>query len=92
MGGSIASTASRARARRSRCSCARPTPRRGPTHPPATAGAGRNGPHGQLLYIEDNPINVMLVEELVASRSGLAIVSELNGDAACARREACGPT
>jgi signal transduction histidine kinase/CheY-like chemotaxis protein len=34
---------------------------------------------GRLLYIEDNAINVMVVEELVASRSDLSIVSELNG-------------
>jgi len=40
---------------------------------------------GQLLYIEDNPINVMVVEELVASRSGLAIVSEPNGERGVAR-------
>ncbi|HMC14494.1 MAG TPA: PAS domain-containing protein, partial [Albitalea sp.] len=41
--------------------------------------------NGRLLYIEDNPINVMVVEELVASCSGLSIVSELNGLAGVAR-------
>jgi len=40
---------------------------------------------GQLLYIEDNPVNVMVVEELVASHSGLAIVSEPTGEAGVAR-------
>jgi CheY-like chemotaxis protein/anti-sigma regulatory factor (Ser/Thr protein kinase) len=40
---------------------------------------------GQLLYIEDNPINVMVVEELVASRSDLCIVSEPNGESGVAR-------
>ena len=40
---------------------------------------------GQLLYIEDNPINVMLVEELVASRSGLAIACEATGELGVAR-------
>ena len=29
---------------------------------------------GQILYIEDNPVNVLLVEELVKTVSGLAIV------------------
>ena len=30
---------------------------------------------GSILYIEDNPVNVLLVEELIASRDDLAIVS-----------------
>ncbi len=45
---------------------------------------------GQLLYIEDNSVNVMLVEELVRSLSGLQIASESTGAAgverACALR------
>jgi hypothetical protein len=46
---------------------------------------------GQLLYIEDNPINVMVVEELVASHSGLAIVSEPTGIAGVARARTLRP-
>lgn len=44
-------------------------------------------PHarGQLLYIEDNPVNVMLVEELVNGLSGLRITSEATGADGVAR-------
>ena len=42
----------------------------------AVAPTGRSG---QLLYIEDNDVNVLLVEELVRSVSGLRIVSEPTG-------------
>jgi hypothetical protein len=59
---------------------------REPAHPaagvrPAAACTMR----GRLLYIEDNPVNVMLMEELVASRPGLAIVSEPDGERGVAR-------
>ena len=40
--------------------------------PVVPANAARNG---SILYIEDNPVNVLLVEELVASRDDLRIVS-----------------
>jgi CheY-like chemotaxis protein len=52
---------------------------------PPPAPARRVDLTGQLLYIEDNPINVMVVEELVASQSGLSIVSEPNGERGVAR-------
>jgi len=52
---------------------------------PLSAPVNRIEHTGQLLYIEDNPINVMVVEELVASRSGLRIVSEPNGERGVAR-------
>jgi signal transduction histidine kinase len=45
-----------------------------PLPPPSPVSRAR------LVYIEDNPINVMLVEELIASRPGLSIVSEPNGE------------
>jgi len=54
---------------------------------PGTGAAGT----AQLLYIEDNAINVMLVEELVRSRPGLAIVSEPNGERGVARARALQP-
>ncbi len=47
--------------------------------PPISAPAPIDAPRGQLLYIEDNPVNVMLVEELVRSLSGLRIHCETNG-------------
>ncbi len=40
---------------------------------------------GQLLYIEDNPVNVLLVEELVHGLSGLQVASEATGAAGVAR-------
>ena len=40
--------------------------------PVVEATTARNG---SILYIEDNPVNVLLVEELVASRDDLRIVS-----------------
>jgi hypothetical protein len=46
---------------------------------------------GQILYIEDNHVNVMLVEELVRSVAGLAIASELSGAAGVARARAMRP-
>jgi PAS domain S-box-containing protein len=46
---------------------------------------------GQLLYIEDNSVNVLLVEELVRSLSGLQIVSEATGAAGVARALALRP-
>ncbi|HEX6706612.1 MAG TPA: PAS domain-containing protein [Albitalea sp.] len=49
------------------------------------------GGRGQLLYIEDNPINVLLVEELVSSRPGLAIVTETNGERGVARARVLQP-
>jgi len=46
---------------------------------------------GQILYIEDNQVNVLLVEELVKTVSGLAITSETTGRAGVARAQALLP-
>jgi hypothetical protein len=46
---------------------------------------------GQVLYIEDNPVNVLLVEELVRSVAGLAVASELSGAAGVARAKVLQP-
>ena len=43
------------------------------------------GRSAQLLYIEDNEVNVLLVEQLVRGVSGLRIVSEPNGTDGVAR-------
>mgnify|MGYP001232431969 CR=1 FL=1 len=43
--------------------------------------------NGRLLYIEDNAVNVMLVEELVHSFTSLSIVSEVNGLTGVARAQ-----
>ena len=46
---------------------------------------------GQLLYIEDNSVNVLLVEELVRSLAGLRIASEATGAAGVARARSLRP-
>ncbi len=40
---------------------------------------------GKLLYIEDNPVNVLIVEELVTRFPGLTLVSEGDGASGVAR-------
>jgi hypothetical protein len=54
-------------------------------HGSPTSGGRRPARAGQLLYIEDNDVNVLLVEELVRSLSGLSIASEPTGTAGVAR-------
>jgi PAS domain S-box-containing protein len=46
---------------------------------------------GQILYIEDNHVNVLLVEELVRTVGGLAIASEPTGAAGIARARTLRP-
>ena len=46
---------------------------------------------GQILYIEDNPVNVLLVEELIRSVGGLTLVSEATGGAGVAKARAMRP-
>ena len=46
---------------------------------------------GQLLYIEDNEVNVLLVEEMVRNVPGLRIVSELTGAAGVVRAASLQP-
>ncbi|MEO8523359.1 MAG: PAS domain-containing protein [Caldimonas sp.] len=46
---------------------------------------------GQILYIEDNQVNVLLVEELVKSVAGLDIASEPTGTAGVARAKTLQP-
>jgi CheY-like chemotaxis protein/anti-sigma regulatory factor (Ser/Thr protein kinase) len=46
---------------------------------------GRRPPEARILYIEDNPVNVMLVEELVATRPALRLVCETTGEAGVRR-------
>ncbi len=68
------------------------------TAPPAFAAASAGTPShaplsnariaavdGKILYIEDNHVNVLLVEELVKSLGGLTIVSEATGAGGVAR-------
>jgi len=58
---------------------------------PPVHGSAAKARSGQLLYIEDNSVNVLLVEELVKSLSGLRITSEATGAAGVARARALQP-
>jgi len=62
----------------------------GPDTAPALRNAGVERT-GTILYIEDNAVNVLLVEELVASIGGLTIVSEETGAAGVERALALRP-
>jgi CheY-like chemotaxis protein/anti-sigma regulatory factor (Ser/Thr protein kinase) len=64
-----------------------PNPTQPSVEPPALKGiAGRGSAAlATLLYVEDNQVNVLLVEELVRSVGGLAIVSEASGAAGLER-------
>ena len=46
---------------------------------------------GQVLYIEDSSVNVLLVEELIGQLPGVRIVSELTGAAGVARARSLRP-
>jgi len=53
--------------------------------PVAQADEARRLRKGQLLYIEDNAVNVLLVEELVHTIPGLELVTETTGQAGVQR-------
>jgi len=46
---------------------------------------------GELLYIEDNPVNVLIVEELIARCPGLTLASEPDGTQGVARAKSMRP-
>jgi PAS domain S-box-containing protein len=54
----------------------------------SAAGAGsvamseHDGPTRTILYVEDNPSNLKLVEEVLATRPGIRLVSVMNGNLA----------
>jgi signal transduction histidine kinase/ActR/RegA family two-component response regulator len=62
-----------------------------PEPAPADVDSPRLDRAGQILYIEDNEVNVMLVEELVRSIGGIAIASEPTGAAGVARAKSLCP-
>ena len=55
------------------------TPGAASAQPIALLATGPDARQGQILYIEDNEVNVLLVEQLVHSLEGLSIVSEPDG-------------
>ncbi|MBL0729814.1 PAS domain-containing protein [Piscinibacter sp. HJYY11] len=56
-----------------------------PEAAPEPAAAPRRRRHGRLLYIEDNPVNALLVEEMVRQHAGLQIESVASGLGGVAR-------
>jgi CheY-like chemotaxis protein len=46
---------------------------------------------GRLLYIEDNAVNVLVVEELVLSRPALSLICEIDGTRGLARARSMRP-
>jgi PAS domain S-box-containing protein len=56
-----------------------------PQRVPDCVDAATRQRSGRLLYIEDNIVNVMLVEELVRTLPGVSIVSEFTGTAGVRR-------
>ena len=62
-----------------------------PAPEPIVTSTDRCERTGQLLYIEDNAVNVMLVEELVKNLTGLQIASEPTGAAGVARARTLRP-
>jgi PAS domain S-box-containing protein len=59
--------------------------------PPPSAERALAQRAGRLLYIEDNSVNVLLVEQMVATLPGLTIVSEATGGDGVARAQALQP-
>jgi PAS domain S-box-containing protein len=59
--------------------------------PAEAAPAPRRQRAGRLLYIEDNPVNALLVEEMVRGHAGLQIESVASGLAGVARAQALQP-
>jgi CheY-like chemotaxis protein/anti-sigma regulatory factor (Ser/Thr protein kinase) len=67
-------------------------PRAPARRPAAARGASAAKRYeGRLLYIEDNPVNVLIVEELVARCPGLEITSEGDGEGGVLRAAALLP-
>jgi PAS domain S-box-containing protein len=55
------------------------------------AALGRRLPSAHILCIEDNPLNVMLIEALVAQRPALKLTCEPNGTLGVMRAQQLGP-
>ena len=56
-----------------------PAARPGP-HPPPSSEAEADQQASTLLYVEDNPANLMLVEDLIARRPDIRLLSARDGD------------
>ncbi len=59
--------------------------------PLAPAAAVSTPPTLRVLYIEDNPVNEMLVREMLALRPGIALVTAPDGRSGIARAQAFAP-
>ncbi len=61
------------------------------SYSPSQLAALHDADGGRILYIEDNEVNVLLVEQLVASVEGLSITCEPDGTRGIARARALRP-
>jgi PAS domain S-box-containing protein len=68
-----------------------PLPQAGASLPAARAAPERTPERLAVLYIEDNPVNVLLVEEMVALRSHIALHCVVDGAAGVAAAIASAP-
>jgi len=55
------------------------------------ADIGPNGPRRTVLYVEDNPANLMLVEDLMARRQDIHLLSAMDGASGIALARQCRP-
>ncbi|HJV60051.1 MAG TPA: PAS domain-containing protein [Albitalea sp.] len=67
-----------------------PPPAEAPASPPPEPRAEHLA-GARVLYIEDNAVNVMLMEELLAGREGLSLVCEPSGERGVARARTLRP-
>jgi PAS domain S-box-containing protein len=77
-----------------RLAAAEPAPAQQPTAPPAAGQAAGVLPSRavhQVLYIEDNPVNALIIGELMARRSDLALHVAVDGASGLAQAQAIRP-
>ncbi|KNZ30960.1 MAG: hypothetical protein AD742_19965 [Methylibium sp. NZG] len=90
MGGTVGVTSQAGRGTTVELSLPPPVPERGSAAMPI-ADAAAPGPaaslqrRGRILYIEDNPVNVLLVQELVHTLPGMTLLAEATGHAGVER-------
>jgi len=56
-----------------------------------TGTTSSSGAHGRVLYIEDNPVNVLVVQEIVHQRTELRLDTAADGESGVARAIAAPP-
>jgi CheY-like chemotaxis protein len=67
------------------------TPSVAPAPPPGPLSPQPHGRPGRVLYVEDNPVNVLLVRELLALRPALTLEVAVDGESGVAMAKALLP-